>query len=99
MMLCCLLMSVALMPVFAPLMRRMPGFANKCLCCLGAPRAARRTPLSVSWLIIGSGALLVVGYLALAAPAVAGDGAPVPMSDAQLWLEALHDAWCLPARG
>jgi len=105
MMLCCVLFSAAMLPVFAPLLSRMQNLAvfrgaqTAVRCCAaraGNEPSTRR--LSVAWLIAGSGVLLIVGYVVLSAPAMAEETGAAPMSDAELWLEALHDAWCLPSR-
>lgn len=106
MMLCCVLLSIAMLPVVGPVLARLRGLAGwrgvrAGADCCAAPASAvsvsRR--LSVAWLIAGTGILLVAGYVVLSAPVMAAESGSAPMSEAELWFEALHDAWCLPARG
>ena len=95
MMLCCLLVSVAFLPMFAPLVRRL-GISRQsaeATCCATMPAVASATSRSVVWLVAAAVGVLVAGYLLVTLP---GTAVAAPVTDAQIWLEALHDAWCLP---
>lgn len=94
-MLCCLLVSVAFLPMFAPLVRRM-GFSRQSAettCCATVPTGATAASWSVVWLVAAAMGVLITGYLLVTLPGIA-EAAPV--TESQIWLEALHDAWCLP---